>query len=212
MLEVGNICVFRESKSTKWRIGRVLQFSYYLEKTKASQQYHGTTVSIPDQHNKIGVLCSWYTLSSPPAKFSAVNSNETHAFYPVNLYICTLSHGCFETIECAKEVHVISVLSTDPSDVDLLTAQHITPTSLSLSYIQNLLGDTGGKSSTSECAATISDDDSRNDSLLGTKEYWTVCGGITLTRKDLQRIRSGKELSDLHVNAFQYILKSSFHV
>ena len=32
ILEVANICVFKHSKS-KWKIGRVQQFSYYLEKT-----------------------------------------------------------------------------------------------------------------------------------------------------------------------------------
>lgn len=63
-IEVGNICVFKDSKNTHtWKMGRVLQFSFFLEKTKSSQQYRGTTCIVSDANkgNKIGVLCAWYT-------------------------------------------------------------------------------------------------------------------------------------------------------
>ena len=40
-ITVGDICVFRSSKKQSWHIGRVLQFSFYLEKIKSSQQYSG---------------------------------------------------------------------------------------------------------------------------------------------------------------------------
>ena len=37
-IEVGNICVFRNSKEKhKWKVGRVQQF-FFLEKTKSSHQ------------------------------------------------------------------------------------------------------------------------------------------------------------------------------
>ena len=39
------------------------------------------------------------------------------------------------------------------------------------------------------------------------KDLWTKCGGISLSRKELQRLINGKELSDLHINAFQNLLR-----
>ena len=39
-LNVGDICVFNRSQG-QWQIGRVLQFSFFLEKTKSAQQYRG---------------------------------------------------------------------------------------------------------------------------------------------------------------------------
>ena len=51
-LEVGEICVFIiDSKS---RMGRVLQFSYYQEKTKKSQQYRGSSIIISESKKKYG--------------------------------------------------------------------------------------------------------------------------------------------------------------
>ena len=72
-----------------------------------------------------------------------------------------------------------------------------------------------GSPLTSECSATILiEDDSSHSSAHGSpsraKEYWTICCGITLFRKDLQQIQSGKELSSLHVNAFQNLLKRKY--
>lgn len=42
-VSVGDLCVFlvHAGSSNEWTIGKVLQFSYYQEKTKKSQQYHG---------------------------------------------------------------------------------------------------------------------------------------------------------------------------
>ena len=45
------------------QLGRVLQFSYFKEKTKKAKQYLLTQVELPQTEN-IGVLCSWYTQSS----------------------------------------------------------------------------------------------------------------------------------------------------
>ena len=42
------------------------------------------------------------------------------------------------------------------------------------------------------------------------EEYWTEHGGYILYRKHLQQLVQGKELCDLHVNAFQSLLRKSF--
>ena len=57
-VSVGDMCIFRTTDNG-WKIGRVLQFSNHLEKTKGAKQYHGLTADVSNA--KLGVLCSWYT-------------------------------------------------------------------------------------------------------------------------------------------------------
>ena len=62
----------------------MLQFSYYQEKTKSSRQYSGTIVNLADKSKKIGVLCSWFTLSSSPTTFSV--TKLIHSFLLPHMY------------------------------------------------------------------------------------------------------------------------------
>ncbi len=39
IIHIGDICAFRNTEN--WQIGRILQFSYYMEKTKRAQQFSG---------------------------------------------------------------------------------------------------------------------------------------------------------------------------
>ena len=75
-INIGDVCVFRHSEK-EWRIGRVLQFSYFLEKTKKASQYNGSRVDLSDNKiDKIGVLCSWYTTPSSSVSLVDQSSNE----------------------------------------------------------------------------------------------------------------------------------------
>ena len=67
-LEVGEICVL--IIDSKWRMGRVLQFAYYQEKTKKTQQYRGSSVIISESKKDMGVLCTWFELTSLPQQFA----------------------------------------------------------------------------------------------------------------------------------------------
>ena len=210
-LQVGNICVFMDSKG-KWKIGIVLQFSYYLEKSKSAQQYHGITVNLADKPKKIGVLCSWYTLSSPPATFSAVQCEETHIFHPITSYVCTLSHGSFARIVSAEGINVqSSIVNVDPTKLDLATAEHLTLNMASLSFINTILKNADNCcSSQPPESITVNDDTDTPPPPSHSAECWTKYGGFQLTRKDLQLLLNGKELTDQHVNAFQSLLKNQF--
>lgn len=96
-VEIVKLCIFKCSKA-KWKIGRLLQFAYYLEKTKSAQQYRRLTANVDDR--KVGVLCSWYTsCDSSPRKFSLVADLDTHDYIPLSAYLCTLPHDCFEHSE-----------------------------------------------------------------------------------------------------------------
>ena len=41
-------------------------------------------------------------------------------------------------------------------------------------------------------------------------EPWIKCGRIALSKKDKQQIVNGKELTDMHINAFQSLARESF--
>ena len=52
-----------------------------------------------------------------------------------------------------------------------------------------------------------------SDENVGTSvsfDHWITCGRISLTKKDKQHILGGKELSDMHINAFQSIARRQF--
>ena len=63
-IKVRNICAFAEH-NTRWKLGRVLDFAYYMEKKVTSKQYSAARVNINSTSNleKIGILCSWYSAS-----------------------------------------------------------------------------------------------------------------------------------------------------
>ena len=71
-INLGDICAFKLSDK-EWKLGRVLQFSYFKEKTKKAKQYLKKSVELPQTEN-IGVLCSWYTQSSSTANSTLIFS------------------------------------------------------------------------------------------------------------------------------------------
>ena len=75
IISVDDICVFmnRDSSDCDWKIGKILQFGYYLEKTKKARQYTGCFVKCNENNmNKIGIVCSWFHKSS--------SSSDKHAY------------------------------------------------------------------------------------------------------------------------------------
>ena len=74
------------------QLGRVLQFSYFKEKTKKAKQY---LVELPQTEN-IGVLCSWYTQSSSTANstliFSLACDGDSFFYMSTNRLIHTCVH------------------------------------------------------------------------------------------------------------------------
>ena len=52
-VQIGELCVFQVSDG--WRIGKVLQFSKYKEKTISAQQFKGSSADVTK--SDVGVLC-----------------------------------------------------------------------------------------------------------------------------------------------------------
>ena len=91
----------------------------------------------------------------------------------------------------------------------LATSQHLVLTELALSYLESTLKDSDitNTSMASKQAEIITIDD---ETSTDTVDHWIKCGRVLLKKKDRQQIVSGKELSDVHVNAFHSIAREQF--
>lgn len=128
-----------------------------------------------------------------------------HTFIPISSYLCTVSFGCFETIDRA---HPSGIARSDPEKVSLLTAQHLSLRQQSLSIIKSIhASHTSLPSSSQQVIAANKQCSSRSTT---NSSCWVKCGTIILTKQDLYLIKNDKELTDQHVNALQNEMKSNF--
>ena len=131
-IEVGDMCVFLKAGTTKWRIGRVLKFAYYMAKKKGSRMYRGNARTVTDKN--IGVLYTWYSNKDPStATFSIIEDKKLHAYQPIFAYVCTLSTECFDSINESKHSTLQSITKTSSLQIYLLTAKQFT---LAMTYDQ----------------------------------------------------------------------------
>ena len=73
--------------------------------------------------------------------------------------------------------------------------------------IQNLLQTC--VTSSKDYLVVINDSDAITNSET-VLDQWTQCGNIILSKKQKQDLLRGRELNDIHINAFQNLLKSQF--
>lgn len=84
---IGEVCAFRYNHS--WRIGKVLKFSFFKEKTKGSQQYRGIVANVDDL--RIGVLCTWFTSTTVAPNRLFMSNDVNHEYISLaRYYLCTL--------------------------------------------------------------------------------------------------------------------------
>ena len=218
-VEIGNICAFLTSSPMHWSLGRILEFSFYLEKTAKSRQYVGRTVSLlaSSKPEKVGVLCSWYDNVANTRTFSLnytqVNSDKGahyHFFHPVKNYLCTLAYSCFEVdtkVELKKRGIESSLLGGNDNSV-LTTTQELTLTDEAITFISNILSNRQVVLDKQSAAVDnkIAVHTKHKTAALGSK-LWVTHGNVHLSKKDHSEIINGKQLSDLHINAYQSLLK-----
>jgi len=103
IVEVDEVCVFmfKADHTTNmngdmdWKIGRILHFINYLEKTKTAQQYRGMCANTDNK--KIGVLCSWYTPSDNSTREYSIMPDVSEARsekMKLFMVICHSVHIC----------------------------------------------------------------------------------------------------------------------
>jgi len=224
-IQVGGLCVFvwKRSHTISWKIGRVLQFVNRLEKTKGAQQYRGLYANVDDK--KVGVLCSWYTsIHNSTREFSIISEEAVHDYLPLCTYLCTLSYGCIEQTESAVVPQGIGKTENGNHDAKLVTSKHFFLKEGAVSVINNLFQDylasttdidtsqnPGSSLSVSKgkkSVVTIADDGDHNETAPAGR--WLICGKIELSKQDKQHILGGKELTDLHINAFQSLARQQY--
>jgi len=215
VIHIGDICAFRYEQY--WQIGRVLQFSYYREKTKRSQQYSGNFVNLSDNADKIGVLCSWYTANTTSSsdasgkhqtkslKLSLCNYEGVHTFRPISTYICSLPRNSFDLDE--KSAISDSIVGSHDELIDISTAKDINMKYSALSFIEDLMKTYTIK----DCDEKVSNNSRVIKKFEGSgSDCWVRQDSIVLKLKDRQEVLRGKELTDMQINAFQFLLKKEF--
>ena len=103
-----------------------------------------------------------------------------------------------------KNSSAVESISRDP-DIELLplTAETLTLTPEALSGVDDLLA------VRKKPAVNIPKDKPGPSSTL-TDSCWVQYGSHVLSKKQFQQVLQGKQLCDLHINAFQCLLKSIF--
>ena len=217
-MTVGDLCVFK--CTLDWELGRILQFAKYDTSTKEySKPYKQLSVEVCTKH--IGVLCTWYKHAKDNIGMFQLTQNCEVEHKPLESYICTLPEDCI-------------IINSDNSNNDLLprarhpsfTAKEFFIEEQCMTSVQVMVEDhkeskshqkDRGKSKSSATNIAISTKvspvlvpDDSDVNVATAKDHWAKCGGISLNKRDLQKLTSGKELSDLHINAFQNVLKIQF--
>ena len=143
VITVGDICAFRFPEC-KWKLGKVLQFCYTSEQTKMKRQYKETSYDKNSETKQTGVMCSWF--NSTNSKIFELNADsgtiehtiETHSFLSVKSYLCTLSRGCFESLDC-REASSSKIFTLDASRIALMTAHKVTLTTTAIDHITTFM-------------------------------------------------------------------------
>ena len=216
-VDIGNVYIFKSNdNSESVKIGKLLQFAYYLGKKKGSKQYRGLTAKVDEK--KVGVLCTWYaSCDSSPRKYSLVKENITNDYVPITTYLCTLSHGCFENFDNINIPPAINA-SYNVKNAEVMVSQHLVLTEPAAMNVMNLLQDSNAadtfksgstrKLGTSAQTIVLDDRNTTNHCKSVSADQWVKCGRISLTEKDKQHILLDKELLDLHINAFHSIART----
>ena len=151
-IQIGDFCTLEvATPHFQWRVGRILQFSYFKERTKRAQQYSSEVVEISGNVARIGVLCSWYNfLCSSQSLQENKNlqitwgNEDHHSFYPVSNYICTLPQSSFEMEEdqdsTTAGLKADSIMtSVNELSIKISTAKHLILKGNAVMHITKLL-------------------------------------------------------------------------
>ena len=122
----------------------------------------------------------------------------------INNYLCTLPGGCFENTESVCTTNNIGKINSE--SIETLTMKIFHLNLNVMSGIQNIFHDCNSTGIPIQQKLVVSPDNTTKHKT----HYWTKCGSILLTKKDSQQIVNEKELTDLHINAFQNIARVQF--
>ena len=107
------------------------------------RQYKKTSYDKNSETKQTGAMCSWFnSTNSKIFELNAVSGTiehtiEIHSFLSVKSYLCTLSRGCFESLDC-REASSSKIFTLDADRIALMTAHKVTPTTTAIHHITTL--------------------------------------------------------------------------
>ena len=206
-VKVGDVCVFRTDGINRWRLGKVLQFSYLNGKSKKVQQYIGLSA---DLGSNIGVLCSWFNWHPPMAMSTFMLSTASiHEYIPLDAYMCTLTEKCFDSIEAdTVEKELTSIIATSPTNSQLISSKLLKLSGKTVDHIEKCIQSIDPTLSKLQ---SIKKSDAHDCNLKSKKDRsWKQYGCYNLTELHKSQLSGGHLLDDIHINAAQAMLKQQF--
>ena len=131
---------------------------------------------------------------------------ETNSFLSVKSYLCTLSRGCFVSLDC-REASSSKIFTLDAGRIALMTAHKVTLTTKAIDHITTLCVSDDQQS---QKASIINISTDLKNVQEVDEQIWVKCGDVTLTKQEKDRLIGGHELSDTHINFAQLLLKQQF--
>ena len=131
-------------------------------------------------------------------------TSDAHYYIPLSSYICTLPYGC---LDYNLSENVKSVDGHNHTIVALTAANELKLTPEALTCVEQLLQVRKRMLPKNATEKEVRDTHNKQSSM---EECWVEYGGYVLSRKHLQQVVQGKQLCNLHINAFQCLLKTLF--
>ena len=205
-INVGDVCVFQNTSSSKWKLGKVLRFFYHNGKNSKGQQCKLSSLHVNNNKQNVSVVCSLFFWHAPLSIRTFVLSpdHEVTASYTFRLdtYKFTLMEGCFEVLQAERKLdsHLHSVMMQNTAQVDLACAKYFTLSWGSAQFLEdNLKSDT----TNTDDAVYLRDPSSRPN-------VWKKYGCYVLTTMHKAHLVRGNLLDDIHMGAAQALLKEQF--
>ena len=198
-VSIGDLCAFRNKNC--FRIGKILNFANYKEKTKKNREYKWKTVST-DKH-KIGVLCSWFDADeNDEFTFRLVKMQQIHVYVSIDTYLCTLPYGSFNKTICTTDIPP-TIMPSNSDQLSLAMTDVLTLLQSSSTYVNDLL-------MKKESEIIDLDKEKVKESMDSDVPKWIEFENASLTIQDKDFLTKGEWLSDRHVTMAQLLVKSKF--
>ena len=149
-----------------------------------------------DVKNNAGVLCTWYEGCTCVFRMSNVGA----VYHSIESYICTLTHDCIDTSASTDDSEVsVTCIPFKPTVIPCNTSVIVLNQECD-EYILSLIG-------TQNCNPEFAE----NITCTVKEKGWVTCGKAVLTSREKMMLCNGKELSDIHIDASQNLLKLQFY-
>ena len=194
-VKLGEIGVFM--RNGKLKIGKILQFSKFKNKSVSGRQFKESTARISSD---IGVVCSWFELMSGSENVFQLCSendkqNTVHYYIPLSDYVCTLTSKCIQTKDKEGNSNT-SIMHIAANQKVMMTMDCLRLTDSCKKYISNAVPKKCFDVGSSSCSGSV---------------IWTTIDKTNLYESDrLALLGKTEYLNDNHMLCALILLKQAF--